>query len=227
MFSQSVHRYVDTAQLCAVSDIAGQHSYLPLWGCYGNTNECRMAKHAEDTACNTVSVVREHWNSLWTIWYSRNTMTKGRPGVWDNILRNLNQQMLMSLMASWRQATPFAMLTLCNIALLYFRIRQYQAWWCLRYRLRNLIWNDDAPPTNWPWGFLHYAWLTACSTCLHGSNCFVINLLNGSFSKPFLAISLVSDSLNNAVLRCLVGCLRPGGSAGPIKLLGVEFGVLS
>ncbi len=71
MFSQSVNCDMDTAQLSTGNDIAGQNGSLLLRGCFGNTNECGMERHAMDTACNTVPVEKENRVLLLSIRCSR------------------------------------------------------------------------------------------------------------------------------------------------------------
>lgn len=101
MFSQSVHSDVDTAQVCAGN--TGQRRNLPLWGCYENTNECGIAKHAMDIACNTMCLWSENVGICCGQYGAPDTLKQ----VYDiySTPRNLNQQMKMSLTASWRQAT--------------------------------------------------------------------------------------------------------------------------
>lgn len=98
VLSQSDPSGVDTASLCAGNDIAGQLSNLPLWGCFGNTNECVMAKHARQRAipCQW----RENKGIRCGLYGApEHTEKRGGPGVWDNaVLELADLQELESLM---------------------------------------------------------------------------------------------------------------------------------
>lgn len=68
--------------------------------------------------------------------------------------------------------------------------KSHLKWWCT--------------PTNWPWGCLHYSWITACSTCLHGSNCYMINLL---IAHLIHFLNHFKTSHWCQFLKCLVGLI--------------------
>lgn len=74
---------------CAGNDTAGQNCSL-LWGCYGNTNEPGMERHAVDIPCNNVPAKKGHGDLLWTT-----------PYPWDTALWIEFQQVILNNEVLW------------------------------------------------------------------------------------------------------------------------------
>lgn len=92
------------------------------------------------------------------------TVEKGRPCLWNNTVHTqvkMSNEVLRGLSLTGpcakKRFIPSGFITIRPSASKLSPNKSQLKWWCTR--------------SNWLQGCLHYSWLTACCTCLRGSNC--------------------------------------------------------